>query len=288
MTRQHSVQARPTPAHAGVGLRPPHFQHVLRERPAVPWFELHTENFFCAGGEMHSILEAVRCRYPLSLHGVGLSLGSADALNRAHLHKLKQLVDRYQPVLISEHLCWGALDGQHFNDLLPMPYTEESLALMVDRVTETQDVLGRQILIENVSSYLTYTCSTIGEGDFLAQLARRSGAAILLDVNNVYVNAINHGIDACSYIRSLPPDSVKEIHLAGFTRKLGLAAELLIDSHDHPVDPAVWALYRETLQHTGPVPTLIEWDQNLPEFEVLLSEAATAETLLDAYRYAIA
>lgn len=288
MTRQHSVQARSAPAHAGVGLRPPHFQRVLCERPSVPWFELHTENFFCAGGEMHSILEAVRCHYPFSLHGVGLSLGSADTLNRTHLYQLKKLVDRYQPTLVSEHLCWGALDGRYFHDLLPMPYTEEALDLMVNRVTETQDVLGRQILIENVSSYMTYTCSTVSEGDFLAQLARRSGAAILLDVNNVYVNAINHGDDPHAFIRSLPPHTVKEIHLAGFTRKIGLASDLLIDTHNRLVDPAVWALYHEALQHTGPVPTLIEWDQDLPEFEVLLSEAARAEDMLDEYRRNIA
>jgi len=256
---------------------------VLHERPPVPWFEMHTENFFCAGGEMLCILEQVRRDYPLSLHGVGLSLGSADTLNRVHLSKLKHLVDRYQPALVSEHLCWAAIGDRHFHDLLPMPYTAEALDLMVDRVTETQDILGQQILIENVSSYLTYACSTIGEGEFLAQLAQRSGAAILLDVNNVYVNAINHGDDPHAYIRSLPPHAVKEIHLAGFTRKTGLTSDLLIDTHSRPVDPAVWDLYDETLQHIGPVPTLIEWDQDIPDLEVLLAEAAHAQDMMNEH-----
>lgn len=280
VTSRPALQTQPIPAQAGIGLRPPHFQRVMSERPPVAWFEVHSENFFCAGGELLAVLEAVRRDYPLSLHGVGLSLGSADRLRREHLVQLKRLVERVQPQLVSEHLCWGAIGARHLNELLPLPYTEEALALMAARVQAAQDFLGRPLLIENVSSYLAYRHSTIPEWEFLAALAARSGCGILLDVNNVYVNSVNHGFDPHAYLRAIPPRAVGEIHLAGFTAKRDLPVALLIDSHSRPVSEAVWALYREALGPIGPVPTLIEWDQDIPALETLLAEAATAEGLL--------
>lgn len=279
-----AYQTGPIPAAAGIGLRPPHFQRVLDQRPSVPWFEMHSENFFCAGGEMLHVLQEVRHDYPLSLHGVGLSLGSSDRLHREHLAKLKQLIERVQPALISEHLCWGAIGPRHLNDLLPLPYTEEALALMVEHVQTAQEVLGRQLLIENISTYLNFTHSTIPEWEFVAELAKRSGCGLLLDVNNIYVNSVNHGFDPHAYIRAIPATAVKEIHLAGFTAKEGLGTALLIDSHSKPVSDEVWDLYRETLMHTGPVATLIEWDQDIPEFEILQAEAAKAQGFMNERR----
>ncbi|HET7921154.1 MAG TPA: DUF692 domain-containing protein [Gammaproteobacteria bacterium] len=279
--RQPALQTQPIPAQAGIGLRRPHYHQVIEETPAIAWLEVHSENFFCAGGPMLDVLERVRREYPLSLHGVGLSLGSSDTLNHAHLLKLRQLIERSEPALVSEHLCWGAIGDRHLNDLLPLPYTEEALALMTEHVQEAQTILGRELLIENVSSYLTYTHSTIPEWEFLAALAQGSGCGILLDVNNIYVNAINHGFDAHEYLRAIPREYVKEIHLAGFTAKQGLEVELLIDTHSRPVSEPVWQLYAEALKHCGPVPTLIEWDQDIPELPVLMSEAGHARSLLD-------
>ncbi|MDE1887870.1 MAG: DUF692 domain-containing protein [Gammaproteobacteria bacterium] len=280
MSNQPAFQARPVPAQAGIGLRPPHFRRVLAERPPVPWFEVHSENFFCAGGEMLRMLQDVRRDYPLSLHGVGLSLGSSDRLHQEHLAKLKTLVQHVQPGLVSEHLCWGAVGPRHLNDLLPLPYTEEALDLMVEHVSRAQEYLGRELLMENVSTYLSFTHSTIPEWEFVAGLSRRTGCGLLLDVNNIHVNSVNHGFDPHAYIRAIPAAAVREIHLAGFTAKPGLGAPLLIDTHSRPVSDEVWALYREALTHVGPVPTLIEWDQDIPELEVLQAEAAKAEGLM--------
>jgi len=282
-----AFQARPIPVQAGIGLRPPHFPRVLSEHPSIPWLEVHSENFFCAGGEMLRLLEAVRCHYPVSLHGVGLSLGRADGPDREHLGKLRQLIQRFAPALVSEHLCWGAIGERHLNDLLPLPYTEEALDCLATHVQAAQEFIGRPLLIENVSSYLNYRHSTIPEWEFITALAQRSGCGILLDVNNIYVNSVNHGFDAHTYLHAIPPQAVGEIHLAGFTRKENLPVELLIDSHSRPVADEVWSLYRETLARLGPVPTLIEWDQDIPELEVLLAEAAKAEGLLHA-QHAIA
>lgn len=262
---------------AGIGLRPPHFKRVLDEHPCIPWFEVHSENFFCAGGELPTTLERVRREYPVSLHGVGLSLGSSEQLHVTHLAQLKQLMERIQPALVSEHLCWGAVGPYHLNDLLPLPYTEEALDLMLEHVTAAQEYLGREVLLENVSTYLSFTHSTIPEWEFVAALAQRSGCGLLLDVNNIYVNSVNHGFDPRAYIRAIPPAAVREIHLAGFTAKEGLGAPLLIDTHSRPVSNEVWNLYGETLTHVGPVPTLIEWDQDIPELEVLQAEAAKAQ-----------
>ena len=261
---------------AGIGLRAAHYGEFLNGRPPIGWLEVHSENYFGAGGYDLHVLEHVRRDYPLSLHGVGLSLGSADGLREPHLYKLQRLVERIDPLLVSEHLCWGAFGAQHFNDLLPLPYTDEALALMVERVDHVQTALGREILVENVSSYLQYRDSTLPEFEFLAELARRSGCAILLDVNNLYVNSVNHGFDPHLALGALPAHCVKEIHLAGHSR-----AELcLIDDHGSRVTDAVWSLYQAALAHVGSVRTLIEWDTNIPALDVLLAEAAKVETSL--------
>ncbi|MGH8147933.1 MAG: MNIO family bufferin maturase [Rhodanobacteraceae bacterium] len=272
------------PVAAGIGLRAPHVARVLTERPRIAWLETHSENLFAAGGPFHHALDAFRADYPLSLHGVGLSLGSADALNLAHLARLKERVDRYQPELVSEHLCWGAIGGWHSNELLPLPFTEEALRLVVERISQVQDALGRQILVENISTYLCFEGGDYTEWEFVAETVRRSGCGLLCDVNNIYVNSINHGFDPSVYLQAMPRAAVQEIHLAGFTRKDHLPVPLLIDSHSRRVAPEVWDLYAEALTLFGPVPALIEWDQDIPELEVLLDEAAHAQRVLDAHR----
>ena len=275
-----SNRPAPIPAHAGIGLRAPHHDVVLAERPHVAWFEVHSENFFGAGSQAQEFLCDIRAHYPVSLHGVGLSLGSAAQLDTAHLRELKQLVDRLEPGLISEHLCWGAIPGRHLNDLLPLPYTEESLELMRDRINETQDLLGRQILIENISSYLTFSHSTIPEWEFLAGLADETGCGLLCDINNIYVNSVNHGFDPRDYIDALPATHIREMHLAGYTEKQDLAVSLLIDTHSRPVADAVWQLYAHAVDRFGNLPTLIEWDADIPDFSVLMDEAAHAERIM--------
>jgi len=265
------------PARAGIGLRARHHDAILATPPPVGFLEAHSENYFAEGGAQIEYLERLRSLYPLSLHGVGLSLGSADPLDREHLHRLQRLVDRFEPAFVSEHLSWGALGGRHANDLLPLPYTEESLQLMIDRVTQVQDLLGRRILIENVSSYLTYTCSTLTEPQFLTALAVESDCGLLLDVNNVYVNARNHGFDARDYLVGIPRRVVMEIHLAGHSTNRHGDREILIDTHSTHVCEAVWSLYELALDRFGDVPTLIEWDTDLPDLDVLVAEAATAD-----------
>lgn len=284
MSQHRLATANPMPAAAGIGLRAPHVQRVSRERPRIAWLETHSENLFGAGGALHDAMERIRADYPLSLHGVGLSLGSADRLDAAHLARLKALVDHYQPALVSEHLCWGALGGRHTNDLLPLPFTEEALTLVVSRIEQIQDTLGREILVENISTYLRFREGDYSEWEFVAEAVRRSGCGLLCDVNNIYVNSVNHGFDPHVYLRALPGAAVCEIHLAGFTRKEDLPVSLLIDSHSRPVDAAVWDLYAEAIARFGPVPTLIEWDQDIPELETLLAEAAHAQEVLDGRR----
>lgn len=246
----------------------------------MAWLEVHSENYFAEGGRAVTELDQVRRDYPLSLHGVGLSLGSTDPLNREHLAKLKAAVERFSPMLVSEHLCWVSAGNSYFHDLLPLPYTDEALEHVVARIAEVQDHLGRQILIENVSSYLEFEHSAIPEWEFLRETAARSGCGILLDVNNIHVNAVNHGFDARHYIDSIPAREVQEIHLAGHAEKRVEGVELLIDTHDRPVKDAVWELYAHALQALGPKPTLIEWDSELPELPVLLAEAIKADRLL--------
>ncbi len=256
----------------GIGLRASHYREFLDARPPVDWLEVHSENYFGEGGYDLHVLDHVRTHYPVSLHGVALSLGSADGVRTAHLAKLKRLVDRIEPALVSEHLCWAALGPRHFNDLLPMPYTREALEQVVSHVTQVQDILRRRILIENVSSYLQFRASEMSEFDFLAALATRSGCAILLDVNNVFVNSVNHGFDPGQALLAIPKEAVGEIHLAGHST----AGELLIDDHGSRVAPQVWDLYETAFRRFGPVPTLIEWDTAIPPLNVLLDEAALA------------
>ncbi len=277
----------PIPARAGIGLRHPHYEAVLERLPEVGWFEVHSENYFGESCPPHHYLEQVRNRYPLSLHGVGLSLGSTDELNVRHLEKLKALIERFEPGLISEHLCWSSAGGRYLNDLLPLPYTEEALTLVVARTAEVQEYLGRQILIENLSSYLEYTESTMPEWEFLVEVARRSGCGILLDVNNIYVSAKNHGLDAYAYIARTPGDLVQEIHLAGFSVNCFVShgngsGAILIDTHSTPVAEEVWRLYGWTVDRIGRKPTLIEWDSELPPLDLLLNEACRAERILEA------
>ncbi len=275
---------QPIPVRAGVGLRAEHYRDVLETLPAVGWFEVHSENYFGEGGRPLAFLEAIRTHYPLSLHGVGLSLGSTDELSHTHLARIKHLIDRFQPDLVSEHLSWSSIGGRYLNDLLPLPYTEEALAHVVARIARVQDYLGRRILVENISRYLEYKHTTIAEWDFLAAVARQSDCGILLDVNNIYVNAVNHGFDALTYLRAIPRDLVQEIHLAGFTVNRFEGGEIIIDSHNRPVADAVWTLYREAIDRFGPRPTLIEWDTELPALTVLISEAYQADAIMEHKR----
>ena len=265
------------PVAAGIGLRAPHVDHVLATRPPVPWFEVHSENYFADGGPALAALERVRADYPLSLHGVGMSLGSTDPLDVAHVAKLRRLADRIEPWCVSEHLCWSGVGGRHFNDLLPLPYTREALDHVCARVGRLQEMLGRTIAVENVSSYYAFPESTMEEGAFVATVAQRTGCKLLVDVNNIFVNAHNHGIDPENYLAAIPSAAVAEIHLAGFAT----SGSRLIDTHGAPVAAEVWALYQRALERFGPVPTLIEWDTDIPEFAVLQREAATAQSCLE-------
>ena len=260
----------------GIGLRAGHAQEFLERKPPIGWLEVHSENYFVAGGALRAQLERVRADYPLSLHGVGLSLGSSDALDAAHVSSLATLVRRCEPLFVSEHLAWGSHDGGHFNDLLPLPYTAESLAHMVERVDALQESLGRTVLIENISSYLQFNCSSIPEWEFLAELAGRTGCGLLLDVNNVYVNSRNHGFDPLRFIEALPADAIREIHLAGHSTQHRAGQDLLVDTHDAPVCEAVWELFAATTRCIGARHTLVEWDASLPALDVLLGEADRA------------
>jgi len=265
---------------AGLGLKPKHFQHILAARPEVGWFEFHPENYMGAGGPMHHYLERIRACYPLSMHGVGLSLGSDDGLDTDHLKALKLLNDRYQPVLVSEHLSWSRWQDVVLNDLLPLPYTRQALAVVCANIDQTQEALQRSILIENPASYLQAASGDFDEAEFLVEAAGRCGAGILLDVNNVYVSACNHGFDARSYIDQIPAELVGEIHLAGHKVERVDGGELRIDDHGSPVCAEVWELYRFTLRRLGPVPTLVEWDTDVPEWAVLHAEGERAHDLL--------
>jgi uncharacterized protein (UPF0276 family) len=264
------------PIAAGIGLRAPHVREVLERKPAVPWFEIHSENYFADGGPVLAALDRIRADYPIAMHGVGLSLGSADPLDREHLRKLARLAQRIAPAVVSEHLCWSGIGGRHFNDLLPLPYTEEALDHVCARVDEVQAFLGRTILVENVSSYYAFPEATLPEYEFVAAVAARTGCSLLVDVNNIYVNARNHGLDPLAYLAAIRPESVAEIHLAGFDD----SGPVVIDTHGARVAPEVWSLYAAAIERFGPVPTLIEWDTDIPEFAVLEQEAATAQAVL--------
>lgn len=273
---------RPIPARAGIGLRSAHHGVIERELPAVGWLEAHTENYFHDGGSPVRTLERLRAHYPLSLHGVGLGLGSASPLDAEHLRRVREAVRRFEPALVSEHACWTHVDGVHFNDLLPLPGTEEAAEHLAGRVRQVQDVLGRQILVENLSAYVAFADSPLSEGQFLAAVVERSGCGLLLDVNNAYVNSVNLGLDVEAFFAALPVQAVQEIHLAGHSRRQVGRHELLIDDHGSPVSAPVWDLYERALRRFGPVPTLIEWDTDVPPLATLVEQAHAADARLDA------
>jgi uncharacterized protein (UPF0276 family) len=278
MTRLETrgVPRDPVPARAGIGFRSVHHDALVAERPAVGFIEAHTENYFHEGGAAVRALLRARANYPLSLHGVGLGLGSADGLDREHLARVKAAIGRFEPALVSEHACWGQAGGEFFNDLLPLPYTEEAVGLLARQVGEAQDFLGVQLLIENVSAYVAFEHSQLDEWDFLAAVSARSGCALLLDVNNVYVSAQNLGLDPLKYIDSLPLGSVREIHVAGHARN----GAVVVDDHGSRVGEPVWNLYRRALARFGAVPTLVEWDNDIPALSTLVAEAQRADRIL--------
>ena len=269
------------PARAGLGLKPSHFREILDVRPDVGFFEVHAENYMVPGGPMHHYLGRIREHYPLSLHGVGLSIGADAPLDKAHLDALAVLIDRYAPQTFSEHLAWSSHGDFFLNDLLPLPYTATTLNRVCDHIDQVQTHLGCRMLLENPATYLEFSTSTLSETDFISEVIRRTGCGLLLDVNNAYVQCINHHHDSGAYIRALPLDQVGQIHLAGFATQADANGDpLLIDSHGAPVAQDVWALYAEVLGLTGPIATLIERDNDIPPFDVLLAEANLAESHL--------
>ena len=269
------------PPRAGVGFKPVHFRDILAAAQPIGFFEVHAENYMGAGGPPHAQLGALRERYALSVHGVGLSIGSTAPLDREHLARLKTLWARYQPQSFSEHLAWSSHGGVYFNDLLPLPYTPQTLVRVAEHIDEVQTALGRIMLLENPSSYLRLAESVIPEVDFLAELARRTGCGLLLDVNNVFVSATNNGTDPRSYLDAFPLDRVKEIHLGGHARETDDAGgALLIDAHGSPVMDEVWTLYASVVARTGPVATLIEWDNDVPDWATLVAQVVAAEEIL--------
>jgi hypothetical protein len=269
------------PAGCGIGLRAPHVGEILARRPAVAWLEVHAENYL-GGGPAVRALERLRADYPLSVHGVGLSLGSADGLDPAHLERLAVLVERLQPALVSEHLSWSVTGGAYLNHLLPLPYTEETLGVLSRHVARAQERLGRRLLVENPSGYLRFRYSPIPEPQFLNELARRTGCGLLCDVNNVYVSCENLGGDAAAYLDAIEPAAVEEIHLAGHAVNDADGRAILIDDHGSRVAEAVWRLHARALARFGAVPTLVEWDTDVPPLAILLEEAAKANVMLRA------
>ena len=280
MERPRPTGCDPIPAAAGIGLRFQHHREMISERPPIGWLEVHAENYMGGGAALAQLLD-LRRDYPVSLHGVGLSLGSAEGIDAAHLDRLARLAARIRPRLISEHLSWSFADGAYLGDLLPLPLTEEALGVVCRNVTIAQERLGRVILIENPSSYIAFRHSTIPEWEFLAALAARTGCGILCDVNNIYVGVCNHGYDACRYLEALPGKAVGELHLAGHAvHELGDGRTIRIDDHGRAVQLEVWALYDLAITRFGPLPTLIEWDNDIPPLRVLLDEAAKAQRVL--------
>ncbi len=262
----------------GLGLRPQHYEEILEGKPRVDWFEGISENYMVPGGKPLHYLDRIRADYPMVLHGVSLSIGSTAPLDMDYLRDLKALADRVQPMWMSDHLCWTGAHGRNMHDLLPLPYTEEALAHVGERVARVQDLLGRRILLENVSSYVDFTESSMSEWEFIAELSRRTECDVLLDVNNIYVSAFNHGFSAADFIAGIPLDRVRQIHLAGHTNK----GTHIIDTHDEPVVDPVWQLYGEAIERFGAVPTMIERDDNIPAYEELLAELDTARRVAGA------
>lgn len=269
----------PLPATTGLGFKPQHFQDIRATRPDLGFFEVHAENYLGAGGAPHAMLTALRQDYAISIHGVGLSIGGPQ-IDLAHLSRIKALCDRYDPDSFSEHLAWSSHGTEYLNDLLPLPYTPETLDRVCDHVDRVQEVLGRRLLLENPSTYVIFAQSEIPETDFLAQIARRTGCGLLLDVNNVFVSCVNHGSDPLAWLDAFPLDLVGEIHLGGHDQEDLPSGPLLIDAHGAEVAEPVWALYAEVLDRAGALPTLVEWDNDVPEWHVLLAEAQRAATLL--------
>ncbi len=269
------------PAHAGVGFKLEHFRDILAAAQPIGFFEVHAENYMGAGGPPHAQLGALRERYALSVHGVGLSIGSMQPLDSDHLARLKVLCNRYKPESFSEHLAWSSHAGVYFNDLLPLPYTRQTLMRVAEHIDEVQTTLGRTMLLENPSNYIGIAESTIPEVDFLTEVAKRTGCGLLLDVNNVFVSAKNQGTDPLLYVEAFPLDRVREVHLGGHNEELDDAGgPLLIDTHASSVADAVWTLYAHLIARTGPIPTLIEWDNNLPDWPTLRAQAIAAQNIL--------
>ena len=276
-----SYEFKEIPARAGVGLKAQHYETIIATRPDMGFFEVHAENYMGAGGPPHRYLTAIRERYPISLHGVGLSIGADRPVDLAHLARLKNLLNRYQPGLFSEHLAWSTHETGFLNDLLPVPYTDETLARVCQHIDQVQSTLGRQMLLENPSTYLAFAESTYAETDFIAEIARRTGCGLLLDVNNVHIACVNQQWNPFDYIDSYPLLHVQEVHLAGFTRDADEKGRpLLIDTHNRPVDHLVWDLYAYATKRIGPVPTLIEWDSDVPSWQGLKAEADRAEAIM--------
>ncbi len=272
---------QPTPINSvGVGLRHPHHQYILKNKPQIAWLEVHSENFFSKGGSALNFIKKVRQNYPLSLHGVGLSLGSATKIDKKHLQNLKNLISITDPFLVSDHISWSNVDDIVLNDLLPIPYTKESLKILCDNISQTQDFLKREILVENPSTYLSFINSQIPEDEFINQAAKITGCKILLDINNIYVSSQNNNFNAKKYIKNINPEIVGEMHLAGHSiRKIG-KQKILVDTHDNVVCDQVWDLYKIAVQKFKTAPTLIEWDQDIPKFSVLIGEAKKAEKII--------
>ncbi len=273
------------PPRAGVGLKPEHYREILDTSPDIGWFEIHAENYMGEGGPPHHYLGAIRDRYPVSLHGVGLSIGGAGALDREHLCRLKALIERYQPALFSEHLAWSSHDSVYLNDLLPLPYTEETLTRVCEHIDEVQDRLGRRMLLENPSTYVAFSDVAMSEVEFLREVVRRTGCGLLLDVNNLFVQSVNHGFDAAAFIDDFPVEHVGEIHLGGHAADSDDdGSMLLIDDHGREVADPVWALYAHALSRAGAKPTLIEWDNDVPAWHALFAEAKRADAAIAARR----
>lgn len=268
------------PALPGVGFKPDHFSAIREGARGIGFLEVHAENYLGAGGLPHAQLAALRADFPLSIHGVGLSIGGTRGLNFAHLERVRQLCQRYEPASFSEHLAWSSHGAEYLNDLLPLPYTDETLAIVCDHVNRVQEVLGRRMLLENPATYLRFAASEIPETEFLAEVARRTGCGLLLDVNNVFVSCTNHGTDPRAWLAALPLHLVGEIHLGGHDTEELPSGPLLIDSHGAPVADQVWALFADVIGRAGALPTLVEWDNDLPDWPVLAAEAARAGTIL--------
>lgn len=276
------------PARSGLGFKPQHYADILTTTPDLGFFEVHAENYMGAGGPPHAMLSLLRQNYAISIHGVGLSIGGSGPLDQAHLARLKALCDRYEPESFSEHLAWASHGDEFLNDLLPLPYNDETLSLVCDHIDRVQEVLGRKMLLENPATYVQFEQSVIAETDFLAQIVKRTGCGLLLDVNNVFVSCTNHRADPRAYLAAFPMQAVGEIHLGGHSEEELADGPLLIDAHGAAIADPVWALYGEVISRVGPLPTLVEWDNDVPDFATLYAEAQRAESVLTRGAHALA